>query len=64
MTAEETYNERRQKINNQISTLKSLLNKKDKQFQKNKNDWGYTGDLVRISNLFDEIIESMKGVLE
>ena len=59
MTAEQSYNQRREVINNQLSTLKSLLNEKDKQFQKDIKNWGYVGDLGRISNLLDEIIEPM-----
>jgi len=55
MNAEETYNKRRKKINDQISTLKSLLNKKDKQFKKDIKNWGFPGDFGRISNLLDEI---------
>ncbi len=59
MTSEETYNERRKQISEQIITLKSQLIQKDKQFKLDTKDWGYAGDLERISNLLSEITDNM-----
>ena len=59
MTAEQKYKERRKQINDKITKLKSLLNTKDQNFRADNKNWGYVCDLGRISNLLDEIIESM-----
>ena len=55
-TAKQTYDERRLQTKDKIKELNKMLRQKDAAFKTDQKNWGYAGDLGRINDLLDEIV--------
>ena len=59
-TAKQTYNERREKIENMMKQLEKNLKAQDRNFSKDEKNWGYVGNLSKIESDLGELLRFTK----
>lgn len=60
-TAASQYESRRREVDKLIKTLQTGLDKHEKKFAKDPDNWGYAGDLGRVEELLKEAVDFISG---
>jgi hypothetical protein len=56
MTTKEEYKIRRNEVNMKLDMVKHILERKDKQFEKDPDNWNFVRDIILIGKILNEII--------
>lgn len=58
-TARQTYDQRRNEIDEKMSTISALLDTHKSRMFGNPGDWGFAGDLAKVNILLREVRETL-----
>jgi len=60
-SAEDRYKDLTKEIGKQIKSLEARLGKHSYKFSKDKNNWGYAGDLGHVKDTLDELLSFFRA---